>query len=126
MPAHLLHRQVHPSWIQQGRFTSQTFAPTPKDERLLSVNDGKVMTAAESFEHFTTVLLRKSVGVVSVTSDEVHQLGLTWANDPQPYPAHAVIDFNRVLGKAELKAKASALAEAARQRGFTYQPQQAQ
>jgi hypothetical protein len=33
----LLHRQINPSWVQQGRVTSQAFRPTPKDESKLSV-----------------------------------------------------------------------------------------
>ena len=48
----LLLRQIHPSFIQQGRVTSQAFRPTPKDEMKLSVYDGDQMTPEEAFEHF--------------------------------------------------------------------------
>lgn len=47
----LLHRQVHPSWIQEGRVTSQAFKPTPKDEGMLSVYDGDVSGPEESWRH---------------------------------------------------------------------------
>ena len=46
----LLHRQVHPSWIQEGRITSQAFSPTPKDLGLLSVylgSPGKIKARAQ-------------------------------------------------------------------------------
>jgi hypothetical protein len=41
--ATLLLRQVHPSFIQHGRVTSQVFRPTLKDKRLLSVYDGDLI-----------------------------------------------------------------------------------
>ena len=40
----LLLRQIHPSFVQDGRVTSQAFRPTPKDESLLSVYDGDQIT----------------------------------------------------------------------------------
>ena len=39
-PDTLLLRQIHPGFIQGGRVTSQAFRPTPKDEFLLSVDNG--------------------------------------------------------------------------------------
>jgi len=33
----LLLRQVHPSFVQDGKITSQVFRPTPKDENKLSM-----------------------------------------------------------------------------------------
>jgi hypothetical protein len=119
---HLLHRQVNPSWIQQGRFTSQTFLPTPKDAGLLSVYDGHQMDAQQSYVHYTTSLSLKSVGVVSVDSGQVSEVDLTWRPDPTPFPEHAVIDFSSLVSPSRMKAKASALAEKARIRGWTHQP----
>lgn len=43
-----LHRQVHPSWVQDGRATSQAFKPTPKDNGRLSVYDGDQMVAEKA------------------------------------------------------------------------------
>lgn len=118
----LLHRQVHPAWLQQGRLTSQTFTPTPKDAGLCSVYDGDLVDPQQSFTHYTKVLGQRSVGVVSVTVAEVQAVGLIWRSDPEPFPEHAVIDFTGLASNNQAKAKGSALAEKARRRGWMYQP----
>ena len=118
----LLHRQVHPSWVQEGRVSSQAFSPTPKDAGLLSVYDGTQMTPEASFAHYTSALGLVAVGTVSVSTDEVVDLGLAWRPDPEPFPEHSVIDFTALTSAAKVKAKAQALAERARKRGWTYQP----
>lgn len=118
----LLHRQVHPSWIQEGRITSQAFSPTPKDLGLLSVYDGAQIDAAASFRHYTTVQHLRAAGTASVTSGEVSCIGLSWRMDPEPFPEHAVIDFNGLGSPGRIKARAQGLAEMARRRGWTYQP----
>jgi len=43
----LVHRQIHPSFVQAGFPTSQAFRPTPKDESKLSVYDGDMITAVK-------------------------------------------------------------------------------
>ena len=73
--------------------SSQAFNPTPKDSGLLSVYDGALMTAEASFFHYTGKLGLKAVGTVSVSTDEVDAVGLSWRPDPEPFPEHAVIDF---------------------------------
>jgi len=40
----LLLRQINPFWFQNGRETSQAFRPTPKDEKLLSVYGGDLIS----------------------------------------------------------------------------------
>ena len=55
-PATLLLRQVNPSWIKNGRITSQVFKPTPKDAGCLSVYDGDQITAEASWRHYTIEL----------------------------------------------------------------------
>jgi hypothetical protein len=117
-----LHRQVHPSWVQDGRITSQAFAPTPKDAGLLSVYDGRQMSPELSFAHYTAVLKLAASGAVSVTASEVSEVGLPWRLDPEPFPEHAVIDFTGVPTTGKVRSKAQALAEKARQRGWTYTP----
>lgn len=121
-PKRMLHRQVHPSWIQQGRFTSQTFLPTPKDVGLLSVYDGDQIDAQQSFVHYTSVQALVSAGVVSVSVGEVTEVNLSWRQDPEPFPEHAVIDFTSLVTPGQVKAKAAALAEKSRHRGWVYQP----
>lgn len=117
---HLLHRQVHPSWVQEGRVSSQAFGPTPKDAGLLSVYDGMQMTPEASFVHYTSVLRLVAIGTVSVSIDEVAALGLAWRLDPEPFPEHAVIDFTQLASAAKVKAASQALAERARRRGWTH------
>jgi hypothetical protein len=117
---HLLHRQVNPSWVQAGRISSQAFSPTPKDSGLLSVYTGALMTAESSFRHYTGLLELKAVGTVSVSVVEVTAVGLTWRSDAEPFPEHAVIDYTRLGSAGKVKAKAQALAEMARARGWTH------
>lgn len=117
-----LHRQVHPSWVQDGRITSQAFGPTPKDAGLLSVYDGRQIAAEGSFNHYTSVLKLTAIGTVSVAEREVTEVGLPWRLDPAPFPEHAVIDFTGLATPKTVKAKAQALAERARQRGWTHKP----
>jgi hypothetical protein len=45
----VLLRQVNPRFIQNGRFSSQVFRPTPKDHELLSVDNGDLITPEASF-----------------------------------------------------------------------------
>lgn len=119
---HLLLRQVNPSWIQQGRFSSQTFSPTPKDGRLLSVYDGHLIDAQMSYIHFTTQQRLNSAGVVGLSTNEVCEAELSWRPEPEAFAEHAVIDFSALPSKNLIKAKASRLAEQARIRGWLYQP----
>jgi hypothetical protein len=116
----LLLRQIHPSFLQAGRVTSQAFRPTPKDESLLSVYDGDQITADNSWSHFTSQPNCKSVGVMAVTVDECVAEALSVRPDPKPFPEHVVIDFTGLTNNQceknskKLKAKAEA-------RGWQYQ-----
>jgi hypothetical protein len=58
----LLLRQIHPSFVQQGRVTSQAFRPTPKDESKLSMYDGDQITPEASWRHYTVTLRFESIG----------------------------------------------------------------
>jgi hypothetical protein len=120
---HFLHRQIHPAWVQDGRVTSQAFCPTPKDDRLLSVYDGARIAAEPSFVHYTVRKQLSAIGTLSVSSEEVTAVGLSWNPDPEPFPEHAVIDFRSLPSMTAIKVKAQTLAECARRRGWTYFPQ---
>jgi hypothetical protein len=119
---HFLHRQVHPSWVQEGRPTSQAFSPTPKDQGLLSVYDGDQIPPEASFIHYTTVQKLTAEGTVSITTDEVDIVGLPWQIDGKPFVEHGVVDFTGLPSAGKIKAKAQALAEKARLRGWTHKP----
>lgn len=99
----LLHRQVNPSWIQEGRVTSQLFKPTPKDKKRLSVNDGDRITAEQAWDHHTSTLCLASVGVMSVTIGECGERGLPCICDSDDFPYHVSIDFNGCSGSEEKK-----------------------
>lgn len=118
--AHLLHRQVNPSWVQDGRISSQVFTPTPKDSGLLSVYNGCLISPEASFHHYTRTLGLRAVGTVSVSVNEVSAVGVGWRPDPEPFVEHALIDFRHLGSAGRIKAKAQALAEWARLRGWTF------
>ena len=115
----LLHRQVNPNWIQEGRVTSQVFSPTPKDQERVSVYDADQITAEKSWQHFTGHLGHASVGVLSVTVEECHTIELSVEADPIPFQEHTVIKFEGFT-KSQIKAKAKQLTQSALSRGWQY------
>jgi hypothetical protein len=115
----LLYRQVHPSWVQLGRVTSQVFRPTPKDQKKLSAYDGDQITASDAWRHFTSVLGFASVGVLAVSTDECRALGLAATPDPAPFPEHVLIDFTPYT-ENEIKSKAKQLRAHADLRGWQF------
>ena len=116
----LLLRQVHPSFVQAGRVTSQAFRPTPKDESLLSVYDGDQITPEKSWFHFTSQKDCSSIGVMAVTVDECAAEALTARPDPEPFPEHAVIDFTGLTNN-QCEKKCKKLRMKAEARGWQYQ-----
>lgn len=117
----LLHRQVHPSWVQEGRVSSQAFKPTSKDEHRLSVYDGDQIDAEAAWRHYVNDLGNSSIGVLAVTVEECEILELIVAPDPDAFPEHVCIDF-RGLTKSQIAKKAQTLNSKARSRGWQYVP----
>ena len=117
----LLHRQVNPSWIQEGRVTSQAFKPTPKDEFKLSVYDGDLISPEDAWGHYTQTLLLDSIGVLAVTVVECSAHELDARPDPEPFPEHAIIDFTG-LGTNQIEKKSKKLKASAVDRGWQFQP----
>jgi hypothetical protein len=117
--ATLLLRQVHPSFVQAGRVTSQAFRPMPKDQSLLSVYDGERIAAEASWIHYTTELKYASVGTMAVTVDECAAESLPARSDPDPFPELAVIDFSG-LTDAQCEKKSKKLKAKAESRGWLY------
>lgn len=118
--ATLLLRQVHPSFVQAGRVTSQAFRPTPKDRLMLSVYDGDQITPENSWTHFTAQDNCRSVGVMAVTVDECVHETLRVQPDPKPFPEHAVIDFSDCTDR-QCEKKSKKLRAKAETRGWLYQ-----
>ena len=115
----LLYRQVHPSWIQNGRITSQAFRPTPKDEKRLSVYDGDQITAEAAWQHYTNDLGYTSAGVLAVTVGECHNLELPVVPDPATFQEHTLIDFS-AFSRRQIETKAKILSRTANLRGWQY------
>lgn len=115
----LLLRQIHPSFVQNGHPTSQAFRPTPKDQSKLSVYDGDLIDADESWIHYTTVLQQSSSGTMAITVDQCRAEGLSASSDPDPFPEHAIVDFTGLTDK-ECYKKSKKLQAKAIDRGWLY------
>ncbi len=116
----LLFRQIHPNFVQNERVTSQAFRPTPKDEGKLSVYDGDMISAEDSWKHHTGLGL-ESAGVLAVTVQECDAESLVVCPSPQPFPEHAHIDFNGPgLTNSDIRSTAKRLLAAALERGWQY------
>ncbi|HEX6041512.1 hypothetical protein [Longimicrobium sp.] len=116
----ILLRQIHPTFVQQGRVTSQAFRPTPKDENRLSAYDGDQIGPEPAWHHFTAVLGFASVGVMGVNVAECAALHLPVEPDPEPFPEHVVIDFSG-MDKPAIEKLAKKLRSIADARGWLYQ-----
>ena len=121
----LLYRMVSPSWMLEGRPTSQTFRPTRKDNGRLSVYDGDQASPQDAYEHYTSPppgLGQRAVGVLAVAVAECESLNLTVSPDPLVgFPEHVAIDFTPRSRKG-VEVVARALREFANARGWQYRP----
>jgi hypothetical protein len=118
-PQTILLRQIHPTFIQAERVTSQAFRPTPKDENRLSVDDGDRISAEEAWQRFTRQPKWQSAGVMGITVEECNQRSLPVIADGVPYAEHVSIDFQHLANK-QIEKIAKLLATQARQRGWLY------
>jgi hypothetical protein len=124
----LLLRQVHPSFVRDGRPSSQSFRPTNKDEGKLSVARGSLTTAAGAFELHTVGLELPSAGTWAVTVGECREQVLNVVPDPLTSPpekvadpTHALVDFTP-HSKSQGEAKGARLARKAVERGRLHPP----
>ncbi len=116
---HLL-RQIHPSFVQHGKVTSQAFHPTPKDENKLSVYDGDQITCEDSWKHYANELNLQSVGTQVILFGECIEKDLIVTPDPKAFKEHVLIDFSG-LSNGQKKSKAKFLRNAAEKRGWCYE-----
>lgn len=115
----LLLRQINPSFVQDGRVTSQAFHPTPKDENKLSVYDGDQITPQKAWQHFIGTPNCHSVGVMAVSQGECTEQNVSVVPDGVPFPEHAYLDFSN-MSNGDRKRKAKALSAKALQRGWLF------
>ncbi len=122
-----LLRQVHPSFLRDGRPSSQAFRPTKKDEWMLSVARGSLTTAEAAFRHHSEKLKCASAGTWGITVGECDDQDLKAYSDPIVSPpeatdlAHAFVDF-RGMSNSQVEARGIKLARAAHERGALYRP----
>lgn len=120
-PATLLHRQIHPVFVQAGRVSSQAFRPTPKDESHLSCYDGDMMAPDTAWRHYTSKLGLSSIGTMSVSRQECADLGLPIVEDRQPFPEHVSLNFAS-YSKSQVEKIGSRLRDYASHRSWTFGP----
>lgn len=117
----LLLRQIAPAFVVEGVISSAAFTPTRKDEGLLSVSRGRLVTPQQAWERHTRDKGLKSVGTWGVTVTESELPCHGDPTDDPPDEAHALIDFRGISrGLAEKRAKS--LRDAAVARGSLYTP----
>lgn len=120
--AEFLHRQVHPSFVRDGRPSSQAFRPNSKDNGQMSVSRGSIVTAESAYRLYVSQG-RASYGVWSVTVLECNEVGLDAYEDClENDDAHAIVDFGPISSKGQIERLADKLAVAARQRGCQFKP----
>ena len=124
----MLFRQVHPSFVRDGRPSSQALRPTKKDEGTLSVARGSLCTAEDAFLHHTRTLGLSSAGTWGVLVGDCSEQGLPVFPDPItappgrfPDPAHAFVDFRELSG-SQIEARGARLARRAAERGPQFLP----
>lgn len=119
--------ETGPSFIQEGRVSSQAFRPTPKDHKKLSVNRNSLITAKQAFLLYTEKRNLTSAGVWGISVKEVVEVaGLKMEKDPITGliedPSHCLIDFSEVDSESKIKSVSSKLADKARVRGCLFNP----
>ena len=114
-----LLRQVHPSFIQMNRITSQVFKPRPTNFNRLSAYDGDQISAEAAWQHYTETLGFKSAGIVAITVADCTSQGLQVHPDPQDFPEHVLVDFGG-LERRRIETVAKRFRAAAEERGWLY------
>jgi hypothetical protein len=116
-----LWRQIHPSFLVGDQPGSQAFRPTPKDQDLLSFDDGSRITAEASWQRHTGLRCLASVGVMGLTVAECAGESLPAVADAVPDPEHVSVSF---AGKTtgQRKAISKRLRDFAVARGWQFGP----
>lgn len=115
----LLLRQVHPSFIKDSEITSQVFRPTPKDEDMLSMYDGDMISAEDAYINYNETPNCSSVAVVAVSNEECLSQGIPVVEDRVPFIEHISLNFS-AMQRNEIEKKAKLLKALAKNRGYLY------
>lgn len=118
-PETRLLRQIHPSFIQSGRVTSQAFRPTPKDDFFLSVDNGDNVCPEQSWRRFTSNPACRSSGVLAIIRMECTEQELPVIEDGHPHPEHCSIDYS-AFDKRAIEKRSKLLRSRAADRGWLY------
>ena len=116
-----LWRQIHPSFLVGDQPGSQAFRPTPKDQDLLSFDDGRRITAEASWQRHTGPRGLASIGVMGLAVAECSGESLQAIADAVPDPEHVSVSF---AGKTtgQRKAISKRLRDFAVARGWQFGP----
>ena len=121
-PNTLLLRQIHPSWVREGRVTSQAFKPTPKDDRKLSVSNGDMVSPRDSWMNYIKRNLA-SHGVLAVSVLECAKHDLEVSPDPLlEQQDHTVIDFSTLNSISQMERISKILTAYSFSRGWLFLP----
>lgn len=122
-----LYRQVHPTWIRDGRPSGQAFTPTRKDQDQLSTARSSLTTPEGAFRLHTEGRKLKSGGTWGVTVAECESANVIPFHDPTTSPpevvadpAHTSVDFSMLPSNSKKDAAGAWLARAAVARGCLF------
>jgi len=97
--AEVLFRQIHPTYYQNGVPSKSRFMPQPNDNGFMSVDRGKLTTAAASHAAYLAAG-KQSAAVFGISVGEFASETLPCAEDPveatdekPANPAHALVDY---------------------------------
>ena len=118
----LLLRQIHPTSWDGRRVDSRAFRPLPRDAGAMSVDDGDLTTAEDSWRSHLASPGFLTIGVQAVTVAECLGAGAAPRSDPSPgNPAHALIDFAG-MSNSQTRRTAKILRDHAESRGWLAGP----
>ncbi len=116
-----LHRNAHPSFVDNGRVSSQAFLLKAADKGQLSVQQNSKAVAAIAYKRYTARGL-KSAGVWSVTVAECSELNVKAYDDPDiDDDSHAILNLTS-YSVSQARKITDKLAKKARDRGCQYSP----
>lgn len=130
-PDELLHRNVHPTFVINGRLTSSIFKPKKSDAGELSVQRDSLAPPPEAHRRYTQPRIingelksLSSAGTCSVSVGQCASVGLKAYADPltdePPDDSHALVDMKNLSTSARER-KAKDLIDIVGDTNWTYQ-----